>query len=359
MALISNSLLSDISNAINNKLGTTGTISPVDFATKISQIGGGSSPTGTIEITTNGTHNVEAYQYASVSVPTTDEAGLSWNIVNNLSDEHIQIKKSTNFVAENRVLNKTTNKYTIDSFAYNMTLTVYPGWGYRFKSGSITFSESGNTSVTVNVSTLKNYDLSLTSDIYPTALFSSNTLITDSQNISSTINITGNAETEEVTGLTTFDTTGLTKTWTGTLECGNEYYGMYSTTSDFPITDSNLGTRTGKIYQVFTFADDNHETPYYTDPGFVNDINNFNPMRTQIRSLAGNGNGFYGSYNAFYLQVGDIFIYYPASTVSTIPSDTVHILPVNCSIDYLVTYLKSNVTTIGDTLTISKWEASS
>lgn len=356
--LISNNLLTNISNSINSKLGTSGTISPENFASKILEIGS-SSPSGTKEITTNGTHDVEAYAYASVNVPTTEEAGLTWNIVNNLSDEHIQIKRDFIFVSENAVLNKTINKYTIDSFAYKMILTAYPKLGYRFKSGSITFSESGNTSVTVNANTLKNYDLSLTSDGYPSVLFRSNTLITDSQNISSTVNITGNVETEEAPGLTTFDTTGLTKTWTGTLEYGTEYYGMYSTTSDFPITDSNSGTRTGNIYRVFTFVDDIYETPYHIESDFVYNINNFNPMRTQICSLDGNGYGFYGNYNAFYLQLGDIFIHYPASSIRSMRDSSNPILPVNCSIEYLINYLISNVTANGDTLTVSKWEASS
>jgi hypothetical protein len=31
--------------------------------------GGGGEPTGTIQITTNGTHNVRQYAYASVNVP--------------------------------------------------------------------------------------------------------------------------------------------------------------------------------------------------------------------------------------------------------------------------------------------------
>ena len=358
MALISNSLLSDISNSINNKLGTTGTISPVDFATKISQIGG-SSPTGTIEITTNGTHNVEAYQYASVSVPTTDEAGLTWNIVNNLSDEHIQIKKFTNFVSENRVLNKTTNKYTIDSFAYNMSFNVYPEWGYRFKSGStynINFSETGYSSQNVLTDTLKNYDINTNpSASYPSDLFTTSTLITDTTHNSTNITISGTAQTEAAPGLTTFNTSGLTKTWTGTIEYGYSYSGMYSTTTDFPITDSSSGTRTGQIYDIFAFYDGNSVTHLRS---IIEEHSEtyLNPMRTKLRSLQGS---FYGNYNAFYLQVGDIFIYYPASTVSSIPSETVHILPVNCSIEYLVTYLKSNITTTGDTLTISKWEASS
>lgn len=39
------------------------------FAAGKAQSGGGGEPTGTVEITTNGTHNVRQYAYASVSVP--------------------------------------------------------------------------------------------------------------------------------------------------------------------------------------------------------------------------------------------------------------------------------------------------
>lgn len=39
------------------------------FAAGKAQGGGGGEPTGMVEITTNGTHNVRQYAYASVNVP--------------------------------------------------------------------------------------------------------------------------------------------------------------------------------------------------------------------------------------------------------------------------------------------------
>lgn len=343
MALISNSLLSDISNAINNKLGTTGTISPVDFATKISQIGGGSSPTGTIEITTNGIHNVEAYQYASVSVPTTDEAGLSWNIVNNLTNANIYIRKDSTYISEYSDLDRTTNKYTIKNFCRLLNLTIFPQWGYRFKNDNKTLIINGGVSFLS--SDLRDCDISIHPDLNGyIGHFTSEPLITDLNN-SSTITISGNIETEAAPTLTTFDTTGLTKTWTGTFEYRYQNSNAASTTSDFPF--SYYGTvTTSNIYNIFGLAEVGTGGIRFN----YSNYNKLNPSMTCLEKFS----GYYGSYDEFYIQIGDIFIHYPPT--GTYPG---YILPVNCSIEYLVNYLNTNLSEDGDTITAYKWEASS
>ena len=67
---ITESYLEDIADAIREKTGlSTATFKPSEMANAISSIsGGGITPTGTIEITTNGTHDVTTYKYADVSV---------------------------------------------------------------------------------------------------------------------------------------------------------------------------------------------------------------------------------------------------------------------------------------------------
>lgn len=57
-------VFNDTANAIRSKKGTSSEISPLDFADEISSI---STPTGTIEITTNGT-NIDVAQYAKADV---------------------------------------------------------------------------------------------------------------------------------------------------------------------------------------------------------------------------------------------------------------------------------------------------
>ena len=69
--LINESSMTAIANAIRAKNGTSTTYKPSEMASAISAIdGGGSTPTGTIQITSNGTHDVSAYALANVAVPT-------------------------------------------------------------------------------------------------------------------------------------------------------------------------------------------------------------------------------------------------------------------------------------------------
>lgn len=69
--LVQESSLQDIADAIRTKNGTQNTYKPAQMADAIEAIsGGGITPTGTINITTNGTHDVTNYASASVAVPT-------------------------------------------------------------------------------------------------------------------------------------------------------------------------------------------------------------------------------------------------------------------------------------------------
>lgn len=68
--LISEATMSSIADAIREKKETSTTYLPSEMPSAISSItGGGITPTGTINITTNGTHDVTNYASASVAVP--------------------------------------------------------------------------------------------------------------------------------------------------------------------------------------------------------------------------------------------------------------------------------------------------
>lgn len=68
--LVEETYLKDIADAIRSKKGVSTTYKPSDMPSAIESIsGGGVTPTGTINITTNGTHDVTNYASASVAVP--------------------------------------------------------------------------------------------------------------------------------------------------------------------------------------------------------------------------------------------------------------------------------------------------
>lgn len=69
--IIDNSNLYDIADSIRAKNGTATTYKPSEMSAAIDALpSGGITPTGTISITTNGTHDVTNYASAEVAVPT-------------------------------------------------------------------------------------------------------------------------------------------------------------------------------------------------------------------------------------------------------------------------------------------------
>lgn len=165
---VNETYLEDIADSLRSKLGVQTTYKPSQMAEAISSIsGGGITPTGTINITENGTHDVSSYASASVAVPqgttptgtkqiSITENGTTTEDVTNYASAEITVNVSgggsgavslldTVTVAENT---RSVNIDLSEFQSYNLLYVIADAeltasdWLYYVKNGS---SASGGT----------------------------------------------------------------------------------------------------------------------------------------------------------------------------------------------------------------------
>lgn len=115
--LITESNLSAISNAIRAKLGVVTAYKPGEMAAAIASIDGYPEPTGTVNITQNGTANVKDYAAAAVSVPNRYAAADEGKVVSNGA----LVSQTSRTVTENGTVDTTLNN--------SLTVNVSGGGG--------------------------------------------------------------------------------------------------------------------------------------------------------------------------------------------------------------------------------------
>lgn len=131
--LVENQSLQDIADSIRSKNGTQTKYKPAEMSAAIDAIsGGGITPTGTKEITANGTGiDVAAYAYADVAVPNSYAAGDEGKVVSNGA----LVSQTSDTV--------TTNDTYDTTLINSLTVNVSGGGGSSIASG--TFTQSGNS----------------------------------------------------------------------------------------------------------------------------------------------------------------------------------------------------------------------
>lgn len=375
---INETYLTNAANAIRTKKGTTGTIKAVEFPSQILSINTGSSASGTINITTNGTHDVSSYASANVNVPSGGESKLEWTINNTIPHTFYECSPKLADSAYTGTSNELENNYKIYAFNNQLEIYLYPLWGYRFKydetnSSNIQITETNSQIIgyynpnRIYENKISNnfYIASWGSDnefrIYSTSGLYSSSPFTDS-NSTETVTISGTAEIEPIPSLTTFDTTGLTKQWTGTLTYSN---GTLATDNTFPYWNISINNGSSMLTTSLTlkFRDlfRDHDSSSYSNINFNDEPFVGNrlacPQTTGVCLQFANPMYYTGADNSneCYIQIGNIFIHF-------IPSGNESsrlFIPENCAIETLIEYLQANLVNDGDSIPIYKWVSGS
>lgn len=137
--IIDTSTLTAIANAIRTKLGVQTTYKPSEMPEAIESIsGGGITPTGTKEITANGTNiDVASYAYADVAVPNSYSQSDEGKVVSNGA----LVAQSSDSVTQNG---------TVDTTLINsLTVNVSGGGssGLAYETGTYTAESDGNPTI--------------------------------------------------------------------------------------------------------------------------------------------------------------------------------------------------------------------
>ena len=146
---ITEQYLQDIADAIRTKTGLSDDYYPSGMATAILSIsgGGGIVPTGTINISSNGTHNVTQYASAAVSVPNSYTSSDEGKVV---SSGALVSQTSATYTSNNTYDTTTINSVTVNvgSTINNQDKTVNPSTSQQSITADSGYSGLGT--VTIN-----------------------------------------------------------------------------------------------------------------------------------------------------------------------------------------------------------------